>query len=307
MHASLGDATAALAAKLRNLGGTVHVIAHSLGGVIALETFAAASDLPPGRIVLLGAPVQGSRAARAIAAWSLGPQILGALAVAELAQPRERRWDQGRTKIGLIAGSRSAGLGRLFSNLPQPNDGTDKRRRDAASGSDRTLCTWQGSRAARSIGNWSFGPQLLGALAVAELCRPCERRWDQEREIGLIAGTRSAGLGRLFSDLPQPNDGTICVEETRLPGATAHCVLDVSHTGMLFSLAVARSACIPRKWKVPATRLESRIATNEQDCTPSRGLVGRRADSIRLLANPGSRRQLPIEVDQSRARGCPSP
>ena len=77
MHASLGDATAALAAKLRNLGGTVHVIAHSLGGVIALETFAAASDLPPGRIVLLGAPVQGSRAARAIAAWSLGPQILG--------------------------------------------------------------------------------------------------------------------------------------------------------------------------------------------------------------------------------------
>ena len=157
MHASLEDATASLAATLRKLGGTVHVIAHSLGGVITLETFAAASDLPPGRIVLLGSPVQGSRAAR-------------------------------------------------------------------------------------SIGNWSFGPQLLGALAVAELCRPCERRWAQEREIGLIAGARSAGLGRLFCDLPQPNDGTICVEETQLPGATAHCVLDVSHTGMLFSMEVARNA-----------------------------------------------------------------
>ena len=63
MHASLGDATAALAAKLRSFGGMVHVIAHSLGGVITLETFAAASDLPPGRIVLLGSPVQGSQAA----------------------------------------------------------------------------------------------------------------------------------------------------------------------------------------------------------------------------------------------------
>ena len=157
MHASLGDATAALAAKLRNLGGTAHVVAHSLGGVIALETFAAANDLPPGRIVLLGAPVQGSRAAKAIAAWSLGPQILGALAVTELTQPRDRRWT---------------------------------------------------------------GPH----------------------QIGLIAGSRSAGLGRLFSNLPQPNDGTVSVDETLLPGATAHCVLDVSHTGMLFSAPVAAAA-----------------------------------------------------------------
>ena len=157
MHASLGDAADALAARLRSLDGAVHVIAHSLGGLITLETFAAARDLPPGRIVLLGSPVQGSRAAKAIAAWSYGPQILGALAVAELARPRERRW---------------------------------------------------------------MGP----------------------REIGLIAGSRSAGLGRLFADLPKPNDGTVSVDETLLTGATAHCVLDVSHTGMLFSAPVAAAA-----------------------------------------------------------------
>ncbi len=156
MQASLRDATAGLAERLRAFGGPVHVIAHSLGGLITLETFATERDLPPGRIVLLGVPVQGSRAAKAIAAWSLGPQILGALAVAELTRPRERRWP---------------------------------------------------------------GP----------------------REIGLIAGSRSAGLGRLFANLPQPNDGTVSVDETRLPGATAEIILDVSHTGMLLSAPVANA------------------------------------------------------------------
>jgi alpha-beta hydrolase superfamily lysophospholipase len=153
---TLADATAALAARLREFEGPVHVVAHSLGGVVAVETFAAERELPPGRVVLLGSPVQGSRAAQAIAAWSIGPQILGLLAVAELVRPRPRRWN---------------------------------------------------------------GP----------------------RELGVIAGSRSAGLGRLFASLPTPNDGTVAVEETRLPGATSHIVHDVSHTGMLFSSAVAAS------------------------------------------------------------------
>jgi hypothetical protein len=43
----------------------------------------------------------------------------------------------------------------------------------------------------------------------------------------------------MFADLPQPNDGTVCVDETDLPGATARVVLDVSHTGMLLSRSVA--------------------------------------------------------------------
>jgi hypothetical protein len=83
----------------------------------------------------------------------------------------------------------------------------------------------------------------LGALVVAELVRKRDRVWNLPREIGLIAGCRSAGLGRVFADLPQPNDGTICVDETRLSGANAHRVHDVSHTGMLFSQAVASSTC----------------------------------------------------------------
>jgi hypothetical protein len=77
---------------------------------------------------------------------------------------------------------------------------------------------------------------------VAQLTREKERRWDLPREIGLIAGSRSAGLGRLFADLPQPNDGTVAVDETHLPGANAHLVLDVSHLGMLWSQPVAGAA-----------------------------------------------------------------
>jgi pimeloyl-ACP methyl ester carboxylesterase len=154
MNSSLTDITAALAARLRSFDGTVHTVGHSLGGVIVLETLERETGLPPGRTVLLGSPVQGSRAARSIAAWSVGPRLLGALAVAELARARDRSWQ-----------------------LP--------------------------------------------------------------REIGLIAGCRSAGLGRVFADLPQPNDGTICVDETWLPGAIVHTVQDVSHTGMLVSRAIA--------------------------------------------------------------------
>jgi len=156
MHASLADVTKALAGRLRTFGETVHIVAHSLGGLVALETLETERELPPGRVVLLGSPVQGSRAARAIA-------------------------------------------------------------------------------------NWSLGPQLLGSLAAAELARARERHWRGPREIGLIAGSRSAGMGRVFTELPQPNDGTVCVDETCLPGATAHLVLDVSHTGMLLSGAVAAS------------------------------------------------------------------
>ena len=38
----------------------------------------------------------------------------------------------------------------------------------------------------------------------------------------------------------EPNDGSVAVSETRLPGATDHITLPVSHMGMLLSARVAR-------------------------------------------------------------------
>jgi len=157
-QADIGEAALSLAAHLRGFGdGPVHLVGHSLGGLVILETIESERGLPPGRVVLLGSPVQGSRAARAIAAWALGPH-------------------------------------------------------------------------------------LLGRLAAAELTRSTPRVWRSPRELGIIAGSRSAGMGRMFAELPAPNDGTVSVDETRITGAKDHVVFDVSHTGMLLSSSVAASA-----------------------------------------------------------------
>ena len=75
----------------------------------------------------------------------------------------------------------------------------------------------------RSIGEWmARGP---GATAAP----------SSSVEVGVLAGTRSVGLGRVVPGLPRPNDGVVTVAETRLPGAADHIVLPVAHSEMLAS------------------------------------------------------------------------
>ncbi|HEX3848911.1 MAG TPA: alpha/beta fold hydrolase [Steroidobacteraceae bacterium] len=138
---------------------TLHLIGHSMGGLVILEAFELEPQekWPPGRIVLLGSPLRGSRAARNLARWAWGRKILG-------------RGLRGET--------------------------------------------------------------------IAER----ERRWTRSRELGVIAGHLGLGLGRLTGPLSAPSDGTVTVAETELDGAADRVVLRVSHTGMMFSAAVARQA-----------------------------------------------------------------
>ena len=131
----------------------VDLVAHSLGGMIALEALRRVPELGVHRVVCLGSPLRGSSTAAALARWRIGPTLLG----------------------------RSADL--LQNGLPD----------------------WQG-----------------------------------RAEVGVIAGSRPLGLGRLIHRLPPPHDGTVRVAETELPGLADHLVLDTTHTGMLFSPAVAR-------------------------------------------------------------------
>jgi len=56
-------------------------------------------------------------------------------------------------------------------------------------------------------------------------------------EIGVIAGTRPIGLGRLIPGLARPNDGVVAVDETRISEAKDSVELNVSHSGMLVSRA----------------------------------------------------------------------
>lgn len=96
----------------------------------------------------------------------------------------------------------------------------------------------QGCAVARSLSRFPVLKAVLGRGIEQEALSPPIRRWTGSRQVGVIAGNVSLGLGRLVAPLDEPNDGTVLVEETRLAGATDHIVLPVTHTGMVFSAVV---------------------------------------------------------------------
>jgi pimeloyl-ACP methyl ester carboxylesterase len=115
-----------LASRLSRLhADTLHLVGHSLGGIVICKMFeeTGGGSLPPGRVVLLGSPVAGSRAAHRLAQWQLGRLIMGRSVREELLVDRNRRWDYGRD-LGVIAGSLSVGLGRIVNTHPGSSDGT---------------------------------------------------------------------------------------------------------------------------------------------------------------------------------------
>ncbi|MBI3043533.1 MAG: alpha/beta hydrolase [Betaproteobacteria bacterium] len=159
MRLTLSENAERLARYCRALAAPrVHLVGHSLGGLIVLRMLEHAATLPVGRVVLTGTPVAESFAARRLA-----------------------RLPGGRAALG------------------------------------------------RSLPEWleSARPALYGRF-----------------EIGVVAGSLPLGLGRLVApDLPGPSDGVVSVAETRLPGMRDHIVLNVSHSGMLLSRAVAHQVC----------------------------------------------------------------
>ena len=95
------------------------------------------------------------------------------------------------------------------------------------------------SRAAEHAARFAPIAHLMGQSVAEELLQPRERRWSQPRALGIVAGTQPLGLGQLLAHFREPNDGTVAVSETRMPGATDHISLPVSHLGMLVSARVA--------------------------------------------------------------------
>lgn len=96
-----------------------------------------------------------------------------------------------------------------------------------------------GCRAAAGLGRHAGGELLMGkSLSVWR--QPVDVSVDGRFEIGVIAGTGALGLGRMVMRLPQPNDGVVCVDETRFPGMRDHLILPVGHSVMLVSRRVAR-------------------------------------------------------------------
>lgn len=132
----------------------IHLVGHSLGGVIVLRYLQREPDRRIGRVVLLGAPVAGCRAAAGLARYPGGELLMG-----------------------------------------------------------------------KSVSVWR---------------QPVDVSVEPRFEIGSIAGTGALGLGRMVTRLPKPNDGVVCVDETRFPGIRDHLTLPLGHTVMLVSPRVAR-------------------------------------------------------------------
>jgi len=135
VRAGVTDNAMALGKYLQTIKtDSLHLVAHSMGGLVILKLFelslvpqgplaGVAQGLPPGRIVLTGSPVRGSRSAERLAQLPFGRTLLGLSASDMLLTPREPRWQGGRD-LGVIAGDLAVGLGRLLGRMGAPNDGT---------------------------------------------------------------------------------------------------------------------------------------------------------------------------------------
>lgn len=97
---------------------------------------------------------------------------------------------------------------------------------------------YRSSHAAVVLARSPLGRLALGR-SIMQWLRDGAPEFRGERDLGVIAGARSFGAGRIAPGLPRPNDGTVAVEETRVPGMRDRVILQVSHTEMLFSTAVA--------------------------------------------------------------------
>ena len=142
-----------LAGFIREQGDTTtHLVGHSLGGLVILQALQTHPGLVSGRIVLLGSPVGGSVVARRLnryrgLRWLLGRSVDSGLLGDGPA------W-QGHLPLGVIAGNRPLGIGRIIGGLAGENDGTvtvAETGLENASGSTRVHVTHTGLLVSREV------------------------------------------------------------------------------------------------------------------------------------------------------------
>ena len=100
----------------------IHFVCHSLGGLVLLHLFDRHIIKQPGRIVLLGSPVNGSEVARRLyryrlTRWSLGKSVHRGLLGN---RPVWMKWRD----LGIIAGTLPLGVGLIVGGPGLPHDGT---------------------------------------------------------------------------------------------------------------------------------------------------------------------------------------
>lgn len=97
-------------------------------------------------------------------------------------------------------------------------------------------------QAARILGSRRFGRWMLGK-SLPQWVESEKIAWSGKAPLGVIAGSRRFGLGMFFTRFAGVNDGVVALEETKIPGMSAHVVLPVAHSEMIFSSKVIDAAC----------------------------------------------------------------
>ena len=102
-------------------GSAIHIVAHSLGGLIALKMLLQDQQTEIRRLVLLGTPYAGCHCGKTLADSALLSALVGHSLKEWLMLPRANLIPD--VEIGVIAGTLPLGLGRLIPGLGRPNDG----------------------------------------------------------------------------------------------------------------------------------------------------------------------------------------
>lgn len=128
VRGTLDENASALATFIREQNVDVaHIVGHSLGGVLALRMHANSPGFLPGRIVCLGSPLSGSRAANFLSAQEWAEEIIGRSVPDAMIHQTANDWADEVAEhhdIGVIAGNIPLGFGRLLANFDEDNDGT---------------------------------------------------------------------------------------------------------------------------------------------------------------------------------------
>ncbi len=123
---SLNENAELLAELVREQSVPVHLVGHSLGGIVALRMLTIDPQAQVGRIVCMGSPLSGSSAADDLSQYDWAQNVLGKSVAEGVVERSASEWAAAvavRHEIGTIAGTVSIGIGTIVATLEGPNDG----------------------------------------------------------------------------------------------------------------------------------------------------------------------------------------
>jgi pimeloyl-ACP methyl ester carboxylesterase len=124
-YASWRDSLEVSAAGLRELirrsaGGTVHLLGHSMGGIVIARMLEGGSPPEVGKVAFLGTPIRGSAVIAALCGNRFGRFLIGPAAREGILEKRPA--PPADRPLLVVSGTFPLGIGLLF-RLPRPNDG----------------------------------------------------------------------------------------------------------------------------------------------------------------------------------------